>query len=489
VKSLSSLFSCSSSIVYPLLASSLLSWFFLWMDYGHCGIMKNAHCMICSPEHVSLVLPRAQPHYFQLESMIKVCVSIHLVMLIMTTEAVAAPARTQNVDSTFAYIRADYALVHAMKLSLSAVRADTANLVHEVSHNCPNAAAGSPNDEGAIELGVEALGAVGVVMSSIHRAAITQFFHSVIGLQWRNPKIADTTPAPTAPPHGPSTQPPKNGDATSPASVVVLSPSRTTAKPQNSSSPTSTATSSPKAYLSETATGLASKADTSEFGVPTVTAPAQYSWLGASELPTELPSGVITMGARSYVPQIGRFLQPDPAPGGSADAYTFGDPVNTNDPSGAYTVIIDQFDEEHLSQEAAASAAARAIEIRAAEEAAAREAAEQAVREAIAEGQLAGPQYAESEESREEEGSYGGGGGDDLHFITDKGGSGATCGSNSTNHRKCHEPHPSRRGENQEVCEYLGGALGGIIGSPGGVFGGAVGGAAGTVAGKEVCKE
>jgi uncharacterized protein RhaS with RHS repeats len=45
------------------------------------------------------------------------------------------------------------------------------------------------------------------------------------------------------------------------------------------------------------------------------------------------------MGARSYVPQLGRFLQPDPIPGGSANAYayTFGDPVNTSDPSGALT--------------------------------------------------------------------------------------------------------------------------------------------------------
>ena len=94
-----------------------------------------------------------------------------------------------------------------------------------------------------------------------------------------------------------------------------------------------------KAYLSETATELAAKADTSEYGVPTVTAPAKYSWLGAIELPTELPSGVVTMGARSYVPQVGRFLQPDPIPGGSANAYsyTYGDPVNSSDPTGAYS--------------------------------------------------------------------------------------------------------------------------------------------------------
>ena len=93
---------------------------------------------------------------------------------------------------------------------------------------------------------------------------------------------------------------------------------------------------------SETATALTSKADTSEFGVPTTTNPGKYSWLGSMGLPTELPSGVIAMGARSYVPQLGRFLQPDPVPGGSANAYsyTFGDPVNTFDPTGAYSNTI-----------------------------------------------------------------------------------------------------------------------------------------------------
>ncbi len=159
-----------------------------------------------------------------------------------------------------------------------------------------------------------------------------------------------------------------------------------------------------KAYLSETATELAAKADTSEFGVPTVTAPAKYAWLGSSELPTELPSGVITMGVRSYVPEIGRFLQPDPVPGGSADAYSyaFGDPVNSTDPTGAYvecsycTAYNDKQNEEAVEREEAREAAARA-------------AAEQAAREAAeAAAAAAGPQYAEGEEWEEweEEGEY-----------------------------------------------------------------------------------
>ncbi len=92
---------------------------------------------------------------------------------------------------------------------------------------------------------------------------------------------------------------------------------------------------------SETATGLkGSPQDTTEYGVPTTSEPLKYAWLGAGEFPTELPSGVMQMGARSYVPQLGRFLQPDPQPGGSADAYayTHGDPLNESDPSGEWSL-------------------------------------------------------------------------------------------------------------------------------------------------------
>ncbi len=91
---------------------------------------------------------------------------------------------------------------------------------------------------------------------------------------------------------------------------------------------------------SETATKLSSAIDTTEYGVPTVAEPPKYSWLGASQLRTELPSGVIAMGARSYIPQLGRFLQPDPQPGGSANAYAYtrGNPINESDPSGEWTL-------------------------------------------------------------------------------------------------------------------------------------------------------
>jgi RHS repeat-associated protein len=132
------------------------------------------------------------------------------------------------------------------------------------------------------------------------------------------------------------------------------------------------------ASLSETATGLASSADTTEFGVPRTGTPPKYSWVGAHELPTELPSGVIAMGARSYVPQLGRFLQTDPVPGGSADAYTytFGDPVNSSDPTGEFAQWFKEFAANNATEIAIAAAARE----KAAEEEAARKAAEAAER-------------------------------------------------------------------------------------------------------------
>jgi RHS repeat-associated protein len=133
-----------------------------------------------------------------------------------------------------------------------------------------------------------------------------------------------------------------------------------------------------KASLSETATKLLSSERSSEYGVPTTAKPAKYSWLGGNLIPTELPSGVVAMGARSYVPQVGRFLQPDPMAGGSANAYAYtnGNPVNETDLTGNYVEnnylagIFATQNQEAIEIEAAREAAARAEAERKAQEAA-----------------------------------------------------------------------------------------------------------------------
>ena len=96
------------------------------------------------------------------------------------------------------------------------------------------------------------------------------------------------------------------------------------------------------AALSETETKPLTNSTMTEYGVPTTATPAKYNWLGAEELPTELSSGVIAMGARSYIPQLGRFLQTDPIPGGSANAYAyvFGDPIDNSDPAGTSSLPL-----------------------------------------------------------------------------------------------------------------------------------------------------
>jgi RHS repeat-associated protein len=137
---------------------------------------------------------------------------------------------------------------------------------------------------------------------------------------------------------------------------------------------------------SETATALESTIkEASDYGVPATSNPPRYSWLGSDALRTELTQGIstIAMGARSYLPQIGRFLQTDPITGGSANnyAYTYGDPIDSADPSGAYTASIDNFDENYIAARATEAANNRAAE-RAAEEQAAREEEEQKAHEA-----------------------------------------------------------------------------------------------------------
>jgi hypothetical protein len=65
---------------------------------------------------------------------------------------------------------------------------------------------------------------------------------------------------------------------------------------------------------------------------------------------------MIAMGARSYIPQLGRFEQSDPQSGGSENsyAYAFGDPVGSADPSGESTITVTYNEETSAGGQAVA---------------------------------------------------------------------------------------------------------------------------------------
>jgi RHS repeat-associated protein len=95
----------------------------------------------------------------------------------------------------------------------------------------------------------------------------------------------------------------------------------------------------------DAAGGYSANPATDEFGIGTAPA-SRLGYLGGAErFTTDTNLGIIRMGARLYDPSLGRFLQTDPIPGGSANNYDYAnqDPINGFDLGGDISFCSDDY--------------------------------------------------------------------------------------------------------------------------------------------------
>lgn len=107
----------------------------------------------------------------------------------LTLAPASAAATPQDVASTHAYIRADYALARTSEAKVKPALASVSRYIHRIGQECPHAAAGSPQNEESQLMSNEAAGALWSVAYGTAIGPIRTFAHRVRPLRWSNPRI------------------------------------------------------------------------------------------------------------------------------------------------------------------------------------------------------------------------------------------------------------------------------------------------------------
>jgi hypothetical protein len=115
-----------------------------------------------------------------------------LVLAVFVLPSTASAASGLDRNSTHAYLIADYRFARANTAGVAKSMAAINALVRDVRTRCPQAAAGAPATvtKAGTEFGAEVLGAVLVAAGQPERKAAARFVRAVVGLRWRDAKLA-----------------------------------------------------------------------------------------------------------------------------------------------------------------------------------------------------------------------------------------------------------------------------------------------------------
>ncbi len=114
-------------------------------------------------------------------------------MILTTFVFGAAPAAAlgtpQDVTSTHAYIRANYALNRATQAEVKAAQANIETTIHKLGQECPKLGVGSPQNEESQHLSYEVVVALWSASYATDAGPIRKFASAVRHLHWSNPTL------------------------------------------------------------------------------------------------------------------------------------------------------------------------------------------------------------------------------------------------------------------------------------------------------------
>jgi hypothetical protein len=116
-----------------------------------------------------------------------------LIVLGVAMSAFALPAASASAASdpatTLSYLRANYALVKVGRSNLQSSIAAYHGVLSNVRHNCPAAAANSPQNSQSTQLSNEVIGAMVLAAGGPDRPAVKAYLAATAGLHWSSASV------------------------------------------------------------------------------------------------------------------------------------------------------------------------------------------------------------------------------------------------------------------------------------------------------------